>query len=138
VKKALGINLLVSSTIFIGIAIGSLALATSNLEGVLLALTSGFFLHVVIHDLLLLPKGQTQTAVSHHIVLIIIGAGLMFGINTALGESHVHGGDHHDEHDHADHHEHEHHAEESHPLEMGHSEGEHRDEEGHHEEGHSH
>lgn len=115
VRKALTINLLVSSTILIGVAIGSLALATTNLEGMLLALTAGFFLHVVIHDLIPVPKDNSSTLWGHAL-LVLIGAGLMFGVNTALGDSHIHGDTHTEEHH--DEHEEEHHAEDGHEGEL--------------------
>jgi zinc transporter ZupT len=97
VKKALLINGLVSSTILIGVLIGALALVNSNLEGVLLAVTAGFFLHVVIHDLLPLERGSAKATYISHGVLILLGALLMFGITNALGDTHVHG-THEDEH----------------------------------------
>jgi len=54
VKKASLINFAVSSTILIGVAIGYLALGSTTLELTLLALSAGFFINVVVHDLL--PK----------------------------------------------------------------------------------
>ena len=54
ISKALGINFAVSGTILVGVFLGYFALATSELEVLLLALSAGFFIHVVLHDLL--PK----------------------------------------------------------------------------------
>ncbi len=116
VKKALAINFAVSSTILIGVAIGVFALATAEVEGLLLALTSGFFLHVVFHDLLVKKDPATGThSMASHVLLVALGALLMFGVNTALGDVHVHG-DHGHEHDEASEHHHketEHHHEET-------------------------
>jgi zinc and cadmium transporter len=92
VKKALAVNFAVSGTIFVGVAIGALALATNNLEGALLALTAGFFLHVVFHDLF--PKKTDAHRVGtfgQHVLLVLIGAILMLGISLSLKESHAHG-----------------------------------------------
>jgi zinc and cadmium transporter len=111
VKKALAVNFAVSSTILIGVGIGLLALATTNLEGLLLALTSGFFLHVVLHDLLFV-KSSEATPLKSHLLFVGLGALLMLGVNTALGDLHVHG-DHGHGHDDA-HHEEEHGHEEEH------------------------
>jgi zinc transporter ZupT len=98
-EKALRINLAVSSTIFIGVVIGSLAFATINLEGILLALTAGFFLHVVIHDLLPLHQDSNKrTTLWNHVGLIAVGAGLMLGAHSTLRDVHVHGDDHTDVH----------------------------------------
>ena len=72
-KKALLINFGVSSTIIIGVVLGYLALATENLELVLLAVSAGFFIQVVIHDLL--PKHtdhETKADFGKHILLVIV------------------------------------------------------------------
>jgi zinc transporter ZupT len=131
VKKALSINFVVSSTILIGVGIGMLALATAEVEGLLLALTSGFFLHVVFHDLLTKRDPATSThSMASHVLLVIIGAALMFGINTALGDAHVHGtGDH--SHDHGHEHEDGHDHGDDHHLD-------HSDKDAHSEEHHDH
>lgn len=99
-KRALAINFLVSSTILVGVGLGYFALATHELEGVLLAVSAGFFLHVVVHDLL--PKRshhETARQFSWHVVLVVIGMFLMGTIAVSLGDSHAHGDE---EHDHAD------------------------------------
>ena len=54
VIKALTVNFAASSTILIGVALGYVALDSHEIEILLLAFSSGFFLHVVFHDLL--PK----------------------------------------------------------------------------------
>ncbi len=98
-KRALALNFAISSTILIGVGLSYLALASHNLEGLLLALSAGFFLHVVLHDLL--PKrGQHETAGAflRHVVVVVVGLLLMASVTTALGESHGHGGEDHSEH----------------------------------------
>ena len=103
-KQALLINFTVSSTILLGIGLGYLALASHELEGVLLAVSAGFFFHVVLHDLL--PKRhrpETATYFSYHISLVVVGVLLMGIVANALSESHSHG---HSEEHHEDHTEH--------------------------------
>ncbi len=94
-KKTLGINFLVSSTIFIGIGIGFFVSESAFLESVLLAVSGGFFLHIVIHDLL--PRKHTDHSHSANILLVLLGVVLMLGVTLALGESHEHEGADHDE-----------------------------------------
>lgn len=99
VKKALLVNFAVSSTILIGVFVSYFALSISNLEGFLLAISSGFFLHVVFHDLL--PKKSKlpeKNMCLKHFLVACAGAVLMISVNTALGESHVHGDEHTHEH----------------------------------------
>ncbi len=91
VQRALSVNFAVSSSILIGVAIGSMALSTTNLEGILLAITSGFFLHVVFHDLFPTRSDSTRSgSFGSHLLLVLIGAVLMFGVNVVLGEAHTH------------------------------------------------
>ncbi len=97
VRKALAINFVVSSTILIGVILGYYALASHNLEVVLLAISSGFFLHVVIHDLL--PKRSHHEDAKlffKHIAVVLIGVLLMGAVANALGESHSHGEEDHE------------------------------------------
>ncbi len=92
IKKALIVNFSVSSTILIGVALGYLVLVSHDLEILLLALSSGFFAHVVIHDLL--PKHSHQensTQFLKHLLLVLVGAVLMGTIAAELSESHTHG-----------------------------------------------
>ena len=112
-KRALLVNLLVSSSIFVGIGIGYFALATHELEGVLLALSAGFFFHVVLHDLL--PKRhehQTTQVFIEHLGVLVVGLLIMGGVAFAFGDSHSHGDEiSPDEHVHdADNHGHDHDA----------------------------
>lgn len=102
-RQALLINFAVSSTILIGVGISYLALATLELEVFLLAFSAGFFLHVVLHDLL--PRRQAATSSSHfakQIALVLCGVVLMVAVAQVTGDAHVHGGDGHD-HAHDDH-----------------------------------
>lgn len=89
-KKALLANLAVSSTILVGVGLSLLALSSERLEGVLLALSAGFFAHIVIHDLF--PRKQTGTTKDYAEALLMVGIGalLMFTINSVLSESHGH------------------------------------------------
>jgi zinc transporter ZupT len=133
VKKALAINFAVSSTILIGVALGYLALASHELEVLLLALSAGFFFNVVLHDLL--PKRSehgaswpTQIAVVMAGVLVMAGAQWVVGAGHEHGHDHAHkeehghlesdhAHDHDEEEDHHDEHEDEHHDEEEHDHE---------------------
>ncbi len=106
---------MVSSTILIGVGLGYFALASQNLEIILLAVSAGFFLNVVIHDLL--PKRhQHETAVSflNHLGLVLIGTILMGSVAAVLGESHSHGEEGHENETPEEHELHEH--EEEHPI----------------------
>ena len=98
VKKALAINLAVSSTILIGVFIGYFALATNELEVALLAVSAGFFLHVVMHDLL--PRRSQHedlTTFLKHVLIVVVGAILMGIIANYLTGSHAHGESEHNE-----------------------------------------
>ncbi len=99
IKKALAINFVVSSTVLIGVVLGYFALASHNLEVALLAISSGFFLHVVIHDLL--PKRSHHEHAKlflQHVLFVLVGALVMGAVANALGESHSHGEEGHDLH----------------------------------------
>ncbi len=98
-KRALLLNFLTSSTILVGVGISYFAVASHELEGVLLAVAAGFFIHVVVHDLL--PRRthhETTKRFLQHVLLVAVGLVLMAGIASALGESHAHGDEHVDEH----------------------------------------
>lgn len=103
VRKALLLNFAVSSTILIGVGLGYLALASHELELVLLAVSAGFFVHVVIHDLLPRKSEHDDSASFFKQLLVVFcGVVLMAGIAHVLSEGHVHGGDsgHHEEEHH--------------------------------------
>lgn len=148
-KKALAINFMVSSTIFIGIALGYFAVAYHNLEVLLLAVSAGFFLHVVMHDLLPRPHNhENKRDFLLHVVVLASGLLVMASVALALGDSHVHGGGAHD-HDHEHGHSHDHghsddktggpHDDSAHTHGAGeeHHEDEHHKDEHHGEEPHS-
>lgn len=101
-KRALGINFLVSSTIFIGVAISLLVLVNTTLEGVLLAVSAGFFVHVVVHDLWPTRSAHATTGIMlWHLVLVAVGASMMLSINLSFGHFHIADDEHHDtEHPH--------------------------------------
>ena len=106
IRKALLLNLAVSSTILIGVGLGYVALASHELELLLLAVSAGFFMHVVLHDLL--PKKQEHEDSSifiKQVLLVVVGALLMGVIAETLHEGHTHGEE-------AQHHDEEHHDEE--------------------------
>ncbi len=84
--KALALNFGVSSTILLGVALSYFALATGEIEGALLAISAGFFLHVVLHDLL--PRRHDHHEDSHyirHVALTLLGIATMAGIGLFLG-----------------------------------------------------
>lgn len=89
-RKALLLNFLTSSTILLGVAISYFALASHQLEGVLLAVSAGFFLHVVAHDLL--PKRHQHESGKEflmHGVLVLVGLLAMYMITNYLTEGHA-------------------------------------------------
>ena len=91
-KRALLLNFITSSTILVGVVVSYLAVASHELEGVLLAVAAGFFLHVVAHDLL--PKRHQHVSSREflrHAGLVLVGLVAMYGITTYLTEGHVHG-----------------------------------------------
>jgi zinc and cadmium transporter len=107
-KRALTLNLLTASTIFIGVILAYTLSKTAQIEHILLALSAGFFLHVVVHDLLPAKNHHdVKAGLLKHILLLAMGVVAMLMINLLLGETHEHG-DHHDD----DHH----HPEEDHDL----------------------
>lgn len=98
-KRALLLNFLTSSTILVGVGISYFAVASHELEGILLAVAAGFFIHVVVHDLL--PRRthhETLGSFLQHVMFVALGLVLMATISNALGESHTHGDEHVDEH----------------------------------------
>jgi zinc and cadmium transporter len=102
-KRALLINFLVSGSIFIGIGLSYLAVVSHDLEVLLLALAAGFFLHVVLHDLIPKPHHHADSAgFVKHLLVLCIGLGLMSLIAFAIQGEHVHGDSHHHEAAHHD------------------------------------
>ena len=105
VKKALAVNLTVSSTILVGVFLGYFALATNELVVALLAVSAGFFLHVVMHDLL--PRRSHHEDLMtflKHVLIVIVGAILMGTIANYLTDSHAYGeGEHNEVHEAGEH-----------------------------------
>jgi zinc transporter ZupT len=96
-KRALLINFAVSSTIFIGIGLSYLAVVSHDLEVLLLALSAGFFLHVVLHDLIPKPHHHADSAgFVKHLAILVVGLTLMSLIAFAIKGEHVHGGEGHE------------------------------------------
>ncbi len=90
VGKALIINFAVSSTILIGVMLGYFALVSHELEVLLLAVSSGFFIHVVMHDLL--PKRSEYKGTNiflKHLLLVILGVVLMGLIASTIQDVHA-------------------------------------------------
>lgn len=89
VRQALTLNFFTSGTILLGIGLSYLVVASHELEGLLLAISAGFFIHVVIHDLL--PRRHqhgTTKRFLQHVLLVAIGLLLMATIANLLSESH--------------------------------------------------
>lgn len=92
INKTLIINFASSSTILLGVLLGYFALASHELEVILLAISSGFFIHVVMHDLL--PKRshhESGVIFLKHVLLVLLGALLMGFIANVIKDSHEHG-----------------------------------------------
>jgi len=135
-KKALLINFAVSSAVIVGVLIGYFALASHGLEIVLLSISVGFFLQVVVHDLM--PRKshhETNDNFQIHVLLVVVGIILMGTISLLLGDTHEHGQD--DGHGHS--HEsviddHDHDYEDEHHYDDGHDHD--HDEDDHHDHDH--
>jgi len=97
-KRALLANFVVSSTIFVGIFLSYLAVANHDVEVLLLALSAGFFLHVVLHDLIPKPHHHADsTGFAKHLLVLMVGLVVMSLVAFVIKGEHVHGdGDHHD------------------------------------------
>lgn len=94
-KRALILNFITNSTILVGVVLSYWAVASHELEGVLLAISAGFFIHVVVHDLLPRPhQHETNKRFLQHVLLVAVGLVLMATVASALGESHAHGDEH--------------------------------------------
>lgn len=92
VVRALGINFLVSSTLLLGVVGGYYLVNTFAIEGVLLAISSGFFLQVVAHDLW--PTRRVHATVGRlaaQLGMVAVGVAIMTGVNWWLGDDHAHG-----------------------------------------------
>jgi len=90
-RRAFVLNALVATTIFFGVFVGYFMSVFSSLELWLLALSGGFFLHVVAHDLF--PKHKHHVSNSHflkHLFLTFIGVILMLSVQLFLSDGHTH------------------------------------------------
>ncbi len=96
-KRALTINFLVSSTIFIGIGLSYFAVVNHDLEVLLLALAAGFFLHVVLHDLIPKPHHHADSAgFVKHLVVLLVGLAVMSLVAFVIKGEHAHSEGEHD------------------------------------------
>jgi len=114
-KKALKINFLASSTILIGSIGGFLLLGYFEiLEVPLLGIAGGAFLVVVLQDLIPHSVKNSISNKHHfkHIFWFIIGATLMFTVNSQFSHEHDYDDDHHDEEYLDDNHSEDHHEDE--------------------------
>lgn len=94
-SRALFLNFVVSGTILLGVVIGYVAVVSEGFEGILLAVSAGFFTHVVVHDLLPTRHVRKDSrAALPHIFLVALGAVTMATISAYLADLHPHhGGD---------------------------------------------
>jgi len=123
-KKALFYNFAVSSTILIGIVIGLFFSETVFIQGVLLALSAGFFAYIISHDLVPHKRIANRSKdLVIHMGILVLGVLLIGLVNVAFGDEHTHAV--HDKDEHAE----DMHAEEDHSEE---------DYDEHHEEDHDH
>ncbi len=96
-RRALILNFITNSSIIVGVMLSYWAVASHELEGLLLALSAGFFIHVVVHDLLPRPhQHETTIRFLQHVVLVAVGLVVMASIASALAEGHAHGDEHSD------------------------------------------
>ncbi len=97
-RRALWVNFLVSSTILVGIGLSYFAVVSHDLEVLLLALSAGFFLHVVLHDLIPKPHHHADSVgFVKHLVVLFVGLAVMALVAFLITGEHVHGEGVHDE-----------------------------------------
>ncbi|MFW0871285.1 MAG: ZIP family metal transporter [Patescibacteria group bacterium] len=96
--KALLYNFAVSSTILIGVVLGLFFTQTTYLQGLLLALSAGFFINIVLHDLLPHHHHLSKKSIITHLAMISIGMVLIAGINQLFEHSHFNEGEDNHEH----------------------------------------
>jgi zinc and cadmium transporter len=95
-KKALGMNFIVSSTIFIGVG---LALGLSSVDGIadaLIPFAAGGFLYVVARDLVphTIKSIKGHGKAGRHLASLLIGATAMIGVSLLAPHSHEADGHH--------------------------------------------
>jgi zinc and cadmium transporter len=76
-KKSIIINFLTSLTIFIGIGI-SFTFKDTNIQFIILAISSGFFLNIVYDDLL--PHKKHTKDLKKHFLALIFGSVFIVGV----------------------------------------------------------
>jgi len=108
VKKALFVNFLVSTTIFIGVFIGTYITQDPTFISVLFGLAAGAFLHLISTDLVPHSIQNSQKDKKYFLYILLVVAGILsiFAVNLAGGHEHEDGHmdeDHaHEEHNDAD------------------------------------
>lgn len=91
-RKALSLNFITASTILLGIVLSYFTIAGHVWEGIILSLAAGFFIHVVIHDLLPHPsEHETTKKFFTHLLFVVLGLIIMATVNLSLSEDHGHG-----------------------------------------------
>ncbi|SFV55786.1 Zinc transporter, ZIP family [hydrothermal vent metagenome] len=101
VKKAITINFLTSLTIFIGVGLGFLLNHIEQAQGIILALSSGFFLNIVLSDLLPHNYEENRQILVKKIGVLLLGLIIMFSVLFLFSHSHNHK-EHHNENSHYD------------------------------------
>jgi zinc and cadmium transporter len=94
--RALLLNFFSALTIFIGVGIGFLLAHNHTIEGILLGIAAGAFLHVVAHDLI--PYHQLSR-IKHkkawkHIIMFLLGFGIILFVGYFAPHAHDHEEDH--------------------------------------------
>ena len=85
--RAISLNFLTNGTILVGIVLSYFALASQGFEGILLALSCGFFIHVVVHDLLPRPSAHENVQqFFYHVIVVAVGLVLMALVSEAVSE----------------------------------------------------
>lgn len=103
-KKALLLNFLVSSTILVGVFMGFTIISVDTLVGPIMAISAGSFIYVIARDLIpntlntLKRKGNARK----HVLALILGILIMFGIGALAPHAHTDG--HTDEHEETEYH----------------------------------
>lgn len=115
-KKALLSNLIVSSTIFLGIALSLLFISITEYVYILMAFAAGGILYIIMRDLLphTIKRIKHEGKAIPHAFIFMLGVLIMLGTTHILPHSHELEGDVHDHEQHVEEesHDHDHHLEE--------------------------
>lgn len=107
--KALIYNFIASSTILVGVGIGYFFSDTEVFQATLLAVSAGFFIHILFSDLLphkrLEESEKSSEKMIIHLVLLLAGLVAFSFINLSFSHSHENHDPHHDEEIHEQHNE---------------------------------